>query len=622
MPKASKSLVFFLLTGAFYLASLFYFSSWRWAVVSGGDPWGYYAYLPATFIHQDLDSLHRTVAIRRQYKPASLSSTPDNPLGIGEALPVGNGNYVIKYTMGVALLEAPFFAAAHAYASVSGKFPADGFSQPYLFAIHFAGLCYAMFGLFLLCKTLRRFFSENVSLVTTGIVALATNLFYFTVYAGVMAHAFQFFLFSLAIYATVRWYDEQRLGHALLVGFACGMVALVRPTEVIILAVPLFFGIKNWQGIADRLAFLRSKKKQVALAALAFCLVGLPQLLYWEWTSGHFLHYSYGEEGFYFAHPKIWPGLVGYKNGWLAYTPVMWLGLVGIPLLWRHGREWRWPVALFMPVHIYLIYSWWCWNYINGFGSRPMVEAAAIMAFPLACFFVEMGKRRWALVPTAVVVLFCAWLNIFNTWQFSRSLLWTEMGNAAHHWRMLGKTSMDYLDLVVFDSGEPQPDPARIERSRVLHFDDFEHLTDTASMGGKAFSGNRSLLLTPAMGKVSSWSATVGGLQLKRGDWVRLSVQAFCTGPAPRLYQGNFLSCRFLRKQKSRKSRRIRIESKVGNLPVGIWGGQTGKWGEAYFWVKVPPFLRPDDVLAVGFYDDNGSPVYLDDLSVEVWERR
>jgi hypothetical protein len=623
MPKL-KPAIFFLLTIAIYLASLFYYSSWTWAVVGGGDPWGYYAYLPAAFIQHDLDNLQQTVEVRKQYKPDSVRPNDDNPLGIGEALRVDNGNYVIKYTMGVAILEAPFFAAAHLFASSTGQYPADGWSLPYMFAIHLAGLCYAMLGLWLLWRVLRRFFSENISLAVLAALALATNLYYFCVYAGVMAHAFQFFLFSLVIYATVKWYETQKLGPALLMGFACGMVTLVRPTELIILAVPLFFGVKAGNGMASRLQFLRSNLNQVALAALAFCLAGLPQLLYWKWTSGQFLYYSYGEEGFNFLKPHIWRGMFEYKNGWLAYTPVMWLGLVGMFLLRHNGRDWFWPVMVFMPLNIYIVYSWWCWNYINGFGSRPMVEAAAIMAFPLASFFAEAAKRKWLLALAVPAVLFCTWLNIFNTWQFKKGLILSDSGKGAYFWRMLGKTEMEYLDLVVYDTGEPQPDPDAIQKSRVLYADDFEQLADTTLFGEKAFAGKRSLRIEGSsdskLKEQVFWKKKIGDLGLKRGQWVRVSAQVYVTGRPKRMYEGNYLTCRFMRNNKSRKSRNLRLDSKPGNDPVNLWGGQTNTWGEAYYWVKVPPFLKADDELQVGFEGLNAKTIYLDNLSVEVWE--
>jgi hypothetical protein len=168
MPRFSKSLAFFLLTGIFYLGSLFYYSSWKWAVTGGGDPWGYYSYLPAAFLYDDLDSLQRTVEIRKKYHPETVIPTPENPLGISEANPVWHGKYVMKYTMGVALFEAPFFAAAHLYATATGSYAADGFSIPYIFAIHLAGMFYALLGLLFLWKALRRSFSENVTLAVLG----------------------------------------------------------------------------------------------------------------------------------------------------------------------------------------------------------------------------------------------------------------------------------------------------------------------------------------------------------------------------------------------------------------------------------------------------------------------
>ena len=626
-----------------YTMSQFHYRMWDKAVLGGGDPWGYYAYLPAAFIHHDLDSLHRTVAVRKAYQPASLNYQ-DTPLGIGEAHPVGDGKHVIKYTMGIALLEAPFFAMAHALASPFG-FPTDGFSKPYILALHLAAFCYTFLGLFVLWRMLRRFFTENIALLTVSVIALATNLYYFTVYNSPMAHAFMFCLHSLVLYGTARWYGPNYLSHAfpspeiitprnhlppekprlrfaVLTGLCCGLITLIRPTEVIVLVIPLLYGLNSFSAFKSRLSFWRKHGGQVAAAALVFMLAGIPQMLYWKWTSGHFLFYSYGEEGFNFSNPHIWKGLTSYRNGWLAYTPVMLLALAGIPFLWQQKSPWRWPLMIFLPLHLYLVYSWWCWNYVNGFGSRPMVESYALLAFPLAFFLSEMTKRRWTAWVTTGLLVFFTWLNLFNTWQFSKGLQWTENGNAAFFWRMLGKTSMDYFDLVTYESGEWQPDTASLRRSQVLHFNDFENPADTNMTTREAFSGSYSLYLTPAMNTGGKWSSSIQDLGLKSGDWVSVSVWANATGPAPSIEQGNVLDCKFMRNGKSKKSRKIRIESKLRNDETSIWGGNPGYWGKAQFWVKTPPFLHPDDTLLVRVRNMGGQPVYVDNLSVEIWEKK
>jgi hypothetical protein len=351
-------------------------------------------------------------------------------------------------------------------------------------------------------------------------------------------------------------------------------------------------------------------------------LAGLPQLLYWKWTSGHFFFYSYQGEGFHFSTPHIWEGLTSYKNGWLAYTPIMLLALAGIPLLWKQKSPWRWPIAVFLPLHIYLTYSWWCWNYINGFGSRPMIESYALLSFPLALFLVTMSKRRWTLRVTAGVLVFFTWLNLFNTWQFSRGLLWSENANTAYFWRMFGKTSMDYFDLATFESGEQQPDTSRIRPSRVLYFNDFENPEELNTTGDMAYAGTRSLYIYQENERVGEWKAAIHDLGLQAGDLVRVSVWGYATDSPPSIYQGNVLDCKFLRKGKSRKSRKIRIESKLRNDNFSIWGGNPGYWGEAYFWVKTPPFLRPEDSLQVRVRNLGGHPMYVDNLSVEIWEER
>ena len=48
-----------------YLASFIYYEKWDTGIIGGGDSWGYNAYLPAVFIHRDLDNLKTTYYYNR-----------------------------------------------------------------------------------------------------------------------------------------------------------------------------------------------------------------------------------------------------------------------------------------------------------------------------------------------------------------------------------------------------------------------------------------------------------------------------------------------------------------------------------------------------------------------------
>jgi len=86
------------------------------------DVFGYYLYLPATFIYDDpgLENPEWMDEVMEKYQPsATLYQLVD---GV-------EGKKVIKYTSGLALLYSPFFLIAHWIAPAMG-YPADGFSLP------------------------------------------------------------------------------------------------------------------------------------------------------------------------------------------------------------------------------------------------------------------------------------------------------------------------------------------------------------------------------------------------------------------------------------------------------------------------------------------------------------
>src|SRR5690606_38307458 len=75
------------------------------------------------------------------------------------------GNYVLKYTSGMAIMEAPFFFIAH-FLAPHLDYPADGFSPPYQVMIYLGGLLMTLLGLWYLRKLLLLFYSDKVTGVT------------------------------------------------------------------------------------------------------------------------------------------------------------------------------------------------------------------------------------------------------------------------------------------------------------------------------------------------------------------------------------------------------------------------------------------------------------------------
>ena len=120
------------------------------------DALGYYLYLPAHFIYHDLATLSFMPDIMREYQP---SGSYYQSFPFPGAAP---GAQVMKYPIGLAVLNTPFFGLGH-WAAGHWGYKQDGFSAPYQMAISLGGLLYALLGLGLLRRVLLRFWARRLS---------------------------------------------------------------------------------------------------------------------------------------------------------------------------------------------------------------------------------------------------------------------------------------------------------------------------------------------------------------------------------------------------------------------------------------------------------------------------
>jgi len=88
---------------------------------------GYYLYLPFTFIYNDLGLQHKEI-LDQLISQYNLTS------GFYQATISPVNNWVMKYSMGMAVYYSPGFFVAHVIALFT-DYPADGFSEPYQWAL-------------------------------------------------------------------------------------------------------------------------------------------------------------------------------------------------------------------------------------------------------------------------------------------------------------------------------------------------------------------------------------------------------------------------------------------------------------------------------------------------------
>lgn len=401
------------------------------------DVFGYYLYLPAYFIHDDpaLKDHAWLDAVMAKYTPSgTLYQLVDLP----------DGARMIKYTSGMAAAYAPFFFLAHALAGPLG-YPADGFSPPYHYLIAFGCLLYILAGLFILRRALLHFFSERWTALLLALIVLGTNYLHLAVWDGnLLTHPTLFTLYAGLLLATIRWHIRPTRLAALAIGGCAGMIAWIRPPEAIVLLVPLLWGLHGAAERSIKWRLWRHHPLHLVLAAIVLLILQMPQLGYWHALTGEWITNSYANnpgEGFDWLTPHGKEYLFSFRKGWFIYTPLMLLAVMGMPLLWWRHRALFWPLAVFLPLHLWIVSSWTTWWYAGGsFSARSMVPAYVLLAVPLGVLLQRAWRRRALRVPLGVWLVALVLLNLFQTWQWKAGIISKERMTKAYYFATFGRT--------------------------------------------------------------------------------------------------------------------------------------------------------------------------------------
>lgn len=356
------------------------------------DAEGYYMYLPAIFIYNGFENLPiKTKTEIQKYKDTN--------------------KYFTKYTCGVALMQMPFFLAFHLGVKWKG-IPATGYSPPYTFGVLLASVCYSFLGLLLLFQSLIRKYTSIVSLITIICFYLGTNLYFYTVYAGGMSHAYSFFLFSLVIFLAPLYYAKPSWKTFTLMGFITGLIVLIRPTNILIILFLFLYDVGSFEDLKARFSFYWSNWSKFLLFPLMSFLVFIPQFLYWDYISGEYLIYSYGNQGFpFWKNPQIVNVLFHIKGGWLIFTPLMCLTLIGLIVgSWQNHPNLR-NILIVLILALYAFSSWWCWWFGGAFGYRSLVEFYALLAFPFAFLVMKVFHLKGIGYKLAFVILLIPFIH-------------------------------------------------------------------------------------------------------------------------------------------------------------------------------------------------------------------
>jgi len=488
---------------------------------------------------------------------------------------------------------------------------ANGFTRTQNTAIQWSTLFWGLLGLWVLYKCLLIYFEQSTALLTTSLILIGSNLFWFIFAQPGMAHPILFTLYTLLIWITIKLHEQVSIGKFILLGLCIGFIILIRPTEIVCLFIPLLFNMHEKELRKEKWVLIKENFVGIACFAGVAFLVLLPQLLIWKYYGGSYLYYSYGDQGFDWRNPEVWKGLFGVSNGWFIYTPLAIIALIGMIFKGRL-KSWWMIIILILGSSIYINYSWWCYYYINGFGSRPMIHILPLLSFPLAHLIAEPKKKVWTVLLSSCL-LFCVFVNISQSMKKIYGLNNTESDNSTFFWSTLFKTSLSYDDLIVFDAEELQPNPSKIKLHKILlagNFDSSEsgdHLIpEGVEYSPQFFEGKANEIWGSKYVKV-------------RGDF---SVNGYEAVP----YNQSKIVLSILRGDSTLLWKGVRISNKIGLLDscehlnsITLNHNHINEWGRVEFFIKLPATLQAGDVMNLGIWNIPKKEVVLDNISLELW---
>jgi hypothetical protein len=387
------SILFVLFTAIIIRFSYFKNNSTNGYNATSWDAFGYYAYLPGFLIYKDVKNLNWLPQIDSTYNVTGGK--------LYQANKISNGNYVFKYLGGICTLQLPFFYIGHTIAKFKNV-PQDGFSWPYQYSIMFGAIFWFFVGLLFLRKALLNFFSESITSLTILLLFLATNLPQYISIDGAMSHSFIFPMYCFMIWLTIVWHNRPSAIIAFLIGLTCGLATISRPTESIMLFIPLLWGCQTKDSYWQKLNLVKQNLNHIILSFFGGFIGILPQLLYWKYTTDSFVYDVGSKWNFLTPWLRI---LFGFHSGWFIYTPITLLFIIG--LWFMKNQPFKKSVITFCLLNLWLIMAWSDWKYGVSYAGRALSQGSPVYAFALASFLTKYYSRKtisWIILVGLILI--------------------------------------------------------------------------------------------------------------------------------------------------------------------------------------------------------------------------
>lgn len=323
-------------------------------------------------------------------------------LGAGDAYfqPTATGHLPNTFSVGPALLWAPAYLLVHALGYL-GLFRPTGFGYPYFTVIATVTAVGGLCGVLWLHALLRRYYQPAVALASALFIWLGTFHVWYMVFEPSMSHAFG--MASVAGYLLLCHSGAHRTRDYVFLGLASGLVILVRWQNILFLPAGWAF---LWSS-GERFGW-----KRVVLVAGVAVAVFVPQMLFWKVIYGGFLLVPQGGTYMAWGAPQLGAVLFSSRHGLLSWSPLLWLGLIGLVAFARKAPLFAVGLLAALVLTTYVnasVHDWWAGA---SFGSRRF--DGALVAFGLGLgivleWLVPRVKEHALLVVALALLPFLVW---------------------------------------------------------------------------------------------------------------------------------------------------------------------------------------------------------------------
>jgi hypothetical protein len=317
-------------------------------------------------------------------------------LGLGDKphlfVPTPTGYAQSAWTIGPAIVWSPFFAAAHPVASRLQAGGADvntiGTSYPYRQAVCIAGLFYALLGCWFIWRLTSVYFDRRLAAGAVALTVCGSFMLWYAVKEPSMTHAP-----AMAGVAGFAWLWARTHGTRTLAGWAilgaiAGFITLIRWQNALFAILPA------WEAAAllllaarrgDR-AGLRSTIAAGLLFTACAALAFTPQMLAWKSIYGSYLAVSPVGPEIRWWDPQLVEILFSSRNGLFPWSPVLYLGAVGLALFAWVKPAAGLPMIVAIAAMVYFNASVQDWWGSAGFGGRRFDGTIPLLTVGVAAF--------------------------------------------------------------------------------------------------------------------------------------------------------------------------------------------------------------------------------------------